>query len=62
MEQWEQALKGQTKDLEEWAIDCLKKLETGRQEGGRGRTTLRVIKFNSRRPCQSSVRIEEYEV
>ena len=62
MGQWEQALK-RTKDLEEWAIDCLKESKTGCRAGeGRNKPTLRVIKFSSRRPSQSSVKVEEYEV
>lgn len=61
--QWDQALEKQAKDLEEYAKDCLKKPETGFwEEGGRRRTTLRVIEFSSPRPCQSSVKIEEYQV
>ena len=50
------------KDLEELAIDRLKR-KTGRREGeGRERATFRVIKFGDGIPCQSSVEVEEYEV
>ena len=59
MEQQEQVLEKQTKDLEGWAADCLKKSRTVFQEGGKRKgTTLRVIKF----PRGRSVNVKEYEV
>ena len=51
----------QTKDLEDWTIDCLKP-KTGCQEGGEKRITLRVFGFSPDRPCQSSVEVGEFEV
>ena len=55
-------MRKQTKDLKEWAIDCLRKPLTGCLQGEGRRTTLRIIKFSSRRPSRSSVKVEEYEV
>ena len=55
------------KDLEEWAIDCLRRPTTGRSkrakigclEGeGRKRTTLRIIEFSDHHP----MKVREYEV
>ena len=58
--QWEWALAKQTKDLEEWAADCLKEPETGYlEEEERKKTTLRVIKIG---PGCRSVMVEECEV
>ena len=51
----EQALKGQTEDVRDWAMDYLKKSGTGRREGA----TLRVIDFS---PGNSPELVEEYEV
>ena len=53
-EQQEQALRKQTKDLEDWAIDCLKKPE--RRE--RKTITLRVLSFRSGRPCNSPAKVD----
>ena len=50
------------KGLEELAMDCLKQTTGCREGEGRGRTMFRVIKFEDRVPCQSSVKVEEYEV
>ena len=47
--------------LEEWTMDCLKSKPGCREGEGRGRTTLRVIKFGDETPCQSTVEVEEYE-
>lgn len=58
LKQWERALKEQTKDLGERAVDCLKRPETARQEGER-RTVVRVIRFSS---DYHSVKVEECEV
>ena len=52
-------LENQMKELEEWAMDCLKKPRPGCQEGEGRKTTLRVIKF---RPGRRSVKVEEREV
>ena len=60
MQQWKRAVENKTKDLGEWAIDCLETPETGYREGRT--TTLRVIKFGSDHPCQISVEVEESEV
>ena len=58
-EQQEQTSRKQTKDMEEWAIDCLEKPETGCREGeGRKKITLRVINFSPGRPCHSFAKIE----
>ena len=62
-EQQEQALRTQTKDLGDWAIDCLKKSGTGCREGEeRKGITLRVFRFSPGRPCHGSASIEEHEV
>ena len=64
-EKQEQILRKQTEDMKDWAMDCLKKPETGRQEEKeerRKRTTLRVFMFGPGRPCHTSGKIEEYEV
>lgn len=59
-EQWEEALGKQTRHLGEWAINCLKKPETGcREEEGKKRTTLRTIEYG---PGYCSVKIEEHVV
>ena len=63
--QQEQILKKQTEDMKDWAIDCLKKSETGCrevEEGKRKRTTLRVFMFGPGRPCHSPAKVEAYEV
>ena len=54
-EQWEHTLEKRAKDLEEWAVVCLKKPRTGCQEGERRRTTLRIIKFG---PSHWSAKVE----
>ena len=59
-EEWGR-VREQTKDLEDWTIDCLKP-KTGCQEGGEKRITLRVFGFSPDRPCQSSVEVGEFEV
>ena len=62
-EQQEQTLRMQTKDLEVWAIECLKKPGTGCREGEeRKGITLRVFRFSPGHPCHGSARIEEHEV
>ena len=54
------ALRGQTEDLSEWAMDHLKKSGPAHLEGkGRERTTLRVINLS---PGNRSEWIEEYVV
>ena len=58
-EQWEEALEKQMKDLEEWAIDCLKEPRIECQEEGRKRTTLRAIKFA---PGRGPARVETKSV
>ena len=56
----ERVLRGQTKDLRDWAIDCLKKPGTGScKEKGRKEITLRVITFN---PGDRSEGVEEYKM
>lgn len=52
------------KDLEAWAVDCLKGPKIGCREGEGRKTTLRAIKFGSLLPRQSSesVKVEEYRV
>ena len=63
LEQQEQTLRTWTKDLDDWAIDCLKKPETGCREGEeRKGITLRVFRFIPGHPCHSSAMIEEREV
>ena len=58
-EQRQQTLKEQMKDLEDWAIECLKKSETRCREGEeRKRITLRVLRFSSGRPCHSFAKVE----
>ena len=64
-EQQEEILRIQTEDMKDWAIDCLKKPETGFQKGEkrkRKRITMRVFVFGPGRPCHSSGKVEEYEV
>ena len=64
-EQQERALRKQTEDMKDWAIDCLKKPETECQEGEereRKKTTLRVFTFGPGHPCHSSGKVEVYEV
>ena len=64
-EQQEQILRKQTEDMKDWAMDCLKKPKTGRQEEKerrRKRTTLRVFMFGPGRPCHTSGKVGEYEV
>ena len=53
-EQQEQESRKQTKDLEDWTIDCLKKPE--RKE--RKRVALRVLSFSSGRPCNSPTKVD----
>jgi len=63
------------KDVEAWAIDCLKRVEAGCHERGRKETTLRVIELSSvfdevprigdgglLRFHVGSVKVKEYEV
>ena len=52
----------QVKDLTAWAVGCLKGPKMGRREVEGRRITLRVIEFGPGRPCQSPVKVEEYEV
>ena len=59
---WKLESKRQTKDLDKWVIDCLKESNMGCREGEGKRTMLRVIKFGSGHPCQTSVAVEEYEM
>ena len=66
-EQWERSLRKQAKTMKDFAIDCLKKLKSGRQEGeGRNRITVRVVRLSSTLPrpdyYPGSVETEEYEV
>ena len=61
----EEILRKQTEDIKDWTMNCLKKPETGFQEGEereRKRITLRVFMFCAGRPCHSSGEVEEYEV
>ena len=56
---WEKRLEEHVKGLEEWAIECLKKGETGCLDGeARKMTTLRIIEFSYDHP----VKVKEYEV
>ena len=53
--------------MKDFAIDCLKKSKSGRQEGeGRNRITVRVVRLSSTLPrpdyYPGSVETEEYEV
>ena len=58
-EQQEQTLRMQTKGMEDWAIDCLRKPGTGWQEGEeKKRITLRILRFSSGGPCHSPAKIE----
>ena len=58
-EQEKQMLRKQIKDLEDWAIECLKKSEMSCQEGGeRKRIMLRVLRFSAGHPCHSPAKIE----
>lgn len=58
-EQRQQTLGEKMKDLEDWAIECLKKSETRCQEGGeRKKITLRAFRFSSGRPCHSFAKVE----
>ena len=59
---WEPALEKQVKDLTAWVVGCLKGPKMGRREVEGRRITLRVIEFGPGRPCQSPVKVEEYEV
>ena len=59
---FEEALEKEMRDLEEWAIDCLKKPRMGCLEVEGRRTTLRAIDFSSNPPSQRSVEVVEYEV
>ena len=61
-EQSEQMLGKQTKDIKDWAIECLRKPEAGYREGAERRSTLRIFKFSPGRPCHSSPKVEECEV
>ena len=65
-EEWEEksenmtkGLKKKMKDLEEWAMSCLKESKAGCRERGGARTTLRVIEFGD---GDRSVKVEEYNV
>ena len=56
---WERKLEKHVEGLGEWAIECLKKQETGCLEGeGRKRITLRTVEFS----CRYPVKVKEYEV
>ena len=56
---WEQILERHVKGLGEWAIEYLKKPETGSLEGeGRKRITVRTVEFSYYYP----VKVKEYEV
>ena len=62
-EQQERILGKQIKDMEDWAIDCLKKPGTGCREGEeKRRITLRVFRFSIGRPCHGFAEIEEHKV
>ena len=64
-EQQEQILREQTEGMKDWAMNCLKKPETGWREGEekeRKRTTLKVFMFGPGRPCHSSAKVEVYKV
>ena len=64
-EEQEEISRKQMEDMKDWTMDCLKKPETGFQEGEereRKRITLRVFMFCAGRPCHSSGEVEEYEV
>ena len=59
-EPWDQVWGKQTKDLEAWVIDCLRKPTTGCRDGeGKKKTTLRAIKFS---PGRRSIEVEECQV
>ena len=58
-EEWKQMVRRETEDIEDWAIDCLKKSEAGcRKRGERKRIALRVFKHNPGGPCHSSTMVE----
>ena len=58
-EQRQQTLGEQMKDLEDWAIECLKKPEARCREGEEGEgITLRVLRFSPGQPCLSFRKIE----
>ena len=58
---FEEPLEKEMRDLEECAIDCLKKPRMGCLEVEGRRTTLRVIKFDSYSPSRGFVEVAEYE-
>ena len=55
----ERALEKEMRELEEWAIECLRRPKTGCPEVAERRSALRSIKFGS---SWSSVEVDEYEV
>jgi len=57
-------LREEVKGMRDSVADCLNKLETGRQKGGRRKITLRVIELNPDhpRPHLGPVEVEECEV
>ena len=56
-------LRKRIKDVEEWAMDCLKKSKMGRLEGEGGkRATLRIIEFGHDHRSRSSVEVKKYEL
>ena len=60
LDRWELALGQQTRDLQAWAMDCLKEPKTGLREGeGRKKIALKVIGFG---PGCRSMGVEKYEV
>lgn len=68
MDQRRQALREEVKCLKDWAMECLRNPETGREEGaGRKKIALRTIELSSDRPRApkfhlASVKVEECEV
>ena len=62
-ERLEKMLRKHMKDVEEWAMDCLKKSKMGRLEGEGGeRATLRIIEFGHDHRSRSSVNVKTYEL
>jgi len=57
-------LREEVKGVRDSVVDCLNKLEMGRQKGGRRKITLRVIELSPDhpRPHLGSVEVEECEV
>jgi len=67
MRQRKKALRDEVRGVKDWAVDCLREPEAGRQEKVVGKkTVVRVIELRSDRARPkyhlASVRVEEYEV